>query len=213
MVALLITLTCVICLAEGLWASLQAYPAAPLGIAIAGTLGGTTGNLIMSGALPLAGHFFKKLSVRSEPPLVRVAKERESAAVACCFWFLFSIVVCYAGYLGSPTKDAFAHSDGVANPSDAKIAFVRECIKSSKTTPPMSDWPLPYELEFCGCAAAKSVPRLSNQDNTQIDFRGFLSAEQNQRLIVEPVVACMTIMRSEHRDLTGFNRSVEGLTK
>jgi hypothetical protein len=201
------------CVAEGLWSFLRNHPSAPLSLAIAGTIGGAIANILLSGVLPLAGHSLRRLSLRNEPLLVRGAKERDSAAVASCFWFLLSIAVCYASYMGATSKVASAQSERVADWADTRAAFVRECVKSAKVTPTMSEWPVSYTLEFCGCAASKSVAKMTDRENVEIDSRGFLSAEQNQRLLIEPAAVCMSAMRSEHADLPPIRTNAEGANK
>lgn len=77
-------------------------------------------------------------------------------------------------------------------------AFTEGCLKRAVAVPPMSQWPQAYQVEACSCAAAKFVEAITVVDLKQIKSRGYLNAEEAQRLLINPTRACMSMIVAKY---------------
>ena len=83
----------------------------------------------------------------------------------------------------------------------ARKASLQNCLATAEIVPPMSRWPLAYRFEACSCIAVKSVEAMTGDDAARVEARGYMDAEEVQRLTINPTRACVAGMAAKYPDI------------
>jgi hypothetical protein len=133
-------------------------------------------------------------------------------AIGVCIWIkdaaalgvAATIVVGLVGAAiveGTPATPPMSCGLSQAEKQKEVTAFTEGCLKRAASVPPMSQWPQAYRIEACSCTAVKYVDLITVEDLNRINSRGYLDAEETQRLLIIPTTECFSVMINKYPNI------------